>query len=143
LLTKEFGLTADKLTITVYADDDEAHGLWKKIAGLPDEKIIRIATADNFWSMGDTGPCGPCSEIFYDHGPEIAGGPPGSPDQDGDRFVEFWNLVFPQFDRSPDGTLTPLPKPGVDTGMGLERVAAITQGVHSNYEIDLFRNLLR
>ena len=93
--------------------------------------------------MGDTGPCGPCTEIFYDHGPEIAGGPPGSPDQDGDRFVEFWNLVFPQFDRSPDGTLTPLPKPGVDTGMGLERVAAITQGVHSNYEIDLFRNLLR
>src|SRR6201996_2303177 len=109
LLTKEFALPVDKLLVTVYAEDDEAHGLWKRIAGLPDEKIIRIPTADNFWSMGDTGPCGPCSEIFYDHGEHIPGGPPGSPDEDGDRFVEIWNLVFMQFDQSADGVRTPLP----------------------------------
>ncbi|HEX5775517.1 MAG TPA: alanine--tRNA ligase, partial [Caulobacteraceae bacterium] len=142
LLTKEFALDPDRLTITVYASDDEAHGLWKKIAGLPDERIIRIATADNFWSMGDTGPCGPCSEIFFDHGDHIAGGPPGSPDEDGDRFVEIWNLVFMQFEQHADGTRTDLPKPSIDTGMGLERIAAVMQGVHDNYDVDLFRSLI-
>jgi len=142
LLTKEFGIPAEKLTVTVYHTDDEAHGLWKKIAGLPDHKIIRIATNDNFWSMGDTGPCGPCSEIFYDHGDHIFGGPPGSPDEDGDRFVEIWNLVFMQFEQYADGTRTPLPKPSIDTGMGLERVAAVLQGVHDNYDVDLFRTLI-
>src|SRR3569832_2566450 len=142
LLTKEFALSAERLTITVYADDDEAHGLWKKIAGLPDHKIIRIATADNFWSMGDTGPCGPCSEIFYDHGEHIPGGPPGSPDEDGDRFVEIWNNVFMQFNRDEAGVMHLLPKPSVDTGMGLERISAVLQHVHSNYEIDLFVTLL-
>ncbi|HEY3951669.1 alanine--tRNA ligase [Phenylobacterium sp.] len=142
LLTKEFQLPVDKLLVTVYAEDDEAHGLWKKIAGLPDEKIIRIATADNFWSMGDTGPCGPCSEIFYDHGAHIPGGPPGSPDEDGDRFVEIWNLVFMQFEQHANGDRTPLPKPSIDTGMGLERVAAVLQGVHDNYDIDLFRTII-
>jgi len=142
LLTKEFGIPAEKLTVTVYHTDDEAHGLWKKIAGLPDHKIIRIATNDNFWSMGDTGPCGPCSEIFYDHGDHIFGGPPGSPDEDGDRFVEIWNLVFMQFEQFADGTRTPLPKPSIDTGMGLERVAAVLQGVHDNYDVDLFRTLI-
>jgi len=142
LLTKDFALPAEKLTVTVYADDDEAHGLWKKIAGLPDEKIIRIATADNFWSMGDTGPCGPCSEIFYDHGEHIPGGPPGSPDEDGDRFVEIWNLVFMQFEQFANGDREPLPKPSIDTGMGLERIAAVLQGVHDNYDIDLFRDLI-
>jgi alanyl-tRNA synthetase len=142
LVTKEFGLDPQKLLVTIYADDDEAHALWKKIAGLPDEKIIRIATSDNFWSMGDTGPCGPCSEIFYDHGPDIPGGPPGSPDEDGDRFIEIWNLVFMQFEQMPDGSRANLPKPSIDTGMGLERVAAVLQGVHNNYEVDLFRRLI-
>ena len=142
LLTKEFGIPAEKLTVTVYHTDDEAVDLWKKIAGLPDEKIIRIATADNFWSMGDTGPCGPCSEIFYDHGAHIPGGPPGSPDEDGDRFVEIWNLVFMQFEQFADGTRKDLPKPQIDTGMGLERIAAVLQGVHDNYDIDLFRTLI-
>jgi alanyl-tRNA synthetase len=142
LITKDFGLAKEKLTATVYADDDEAAALWKKIAGLPESRIIRIPTSDNFWSMGDTGPCGPCSEIFYDHGDHIFGGPPGSPDQDGDRFVEIWNLVFMQFEQFADGRREKLPKPSVDTGMGLERVAAVLQGVHSNYEIDLFRALI-
>jgi alanyl-tRNA synthetase len=142
LLTKTWGLPVDRLLVTVYATDDEAHGLWKKIAGLPDEKIIRIATSDNFWSMGDTGPCGPCSEIFYDHGDHIPGGPPGSPDEDGDRFVEIWNLVFMQYDQQAGGERVPLPKPSIDTGMGLERIAAVLQGVHDNYDIDLFRTLI-
>ena len=142
LLTREWGLPKDKLTITVYHDDDEAHGLWKRIAGLPDDRIIRIATSDNFWSMGDTGPCGPCSEIFYDHGEHIFGGPPGSPDEDGDRFVEIWNLVFMQFDQSADGTRRPLPKPSIDTGMGIERIAAVLQGVHDNYDTDTFKALI-
>jgi alanyl-tRNA synthetase len=142
LLTREWGLPKDKLTVTVYHDDDEAHALWRKIAGLPDERIIRIATSDNFWSMGDTGPCGPCSEIFYDHGDHIFGGPPGSPDEDGDRFVEIWNLVFMQFDQSADGTRRPLPKPSIDTGMGIERIAAVMQGVHDNYDTDTFKALI-
>ncbi len=142
LLTKEWALPAEKLTVTVYHTDDEAAGLWKKIAGLSDDKIIRISTNDNFWSMGDTGPCGPCSEIFYDHGAHIPGGPPGSPDEDGDRFVEIWNLVFMQFDQQADGTRLSLPKPSIDTGAGLERVAAVMQGVHDNYETDLFKTLI-
>lgn len=142
LLTKEFKIPAEKLCVTVYHTDDEAAELWKKIAGLPDEKIIRIATNDNFWSMGDTGPCGPCSEIFYDHGPHIPGGPPGSPDEDGDRFVEIWNLVFMQFEQFADGRRVELPKPQIDTGMGLERIAAVLQGVHDNYDVDLFRTLI-
>ncbi len=142
LLTKVWGLPAEKLTATVYHTDDEAFGLWKKIAGLPDERIVRIATSDNFWSMGDTGPCGPCSEIFYDHGAHIPGGPPGSPDEDGDRFVEIWNLVFMQFEQFADGARTPLPKPSIDTGMGLERIAAVLQGVHDNYDVDLFRTII-
>jgi alanyl-tRNA synthetase len=143
LVTKEFGLPKDKLTATVYIDDDEAFGLWKKIAGLPDSRIIRIAGADNFWQMGDTGPCGPCSEIFYDHGDKIPGGPPGSADQDGDRFIEIWNLVFMQYEQLPDGSRLSLPKPSIDTGAGLERVAAVLQGKHDNYEIDLFVALIR
>src|SRR4051812_37110102 len=143
LVTKEFGLPKDKLTATVYIDDDQAFGLWKKIAGLPESKIVRIAGADNFWAMGDTGPCGPCSEIFYDHGDKIPGGPPGSPDADGDRYIEIWNLVFMQFNRDDKGVLHPLPKPSVDTGMGLERIAAVLQHVHSNYEIDLFQDLIK
>src|SRR6201998_1958647 len=143
LITREFGLPKERLLVTVYSEDDEAARLWSKIAGLPEEKIIRIATSDNFWAMGDTGPCGPCSEIFYDHGSEIPGGPPGSANEDGDRYVEIWNLVFMQSERSADGKLTPLPKPSVDTGMGLERIAAVMQGVHSNYDIDLFSNLIR
>src|SRR6516165_9344124 len=143
LLTKEFGLSVDKLMVTVYADDDEAHRLWKKIAGLPDDKIVRIATSDNFWSMGDTGPCGPCSEIFYDHGEQIFGGPPGSPDQDGDRFVEIWNLVFMQYEQVAPGERLDLPKPSIDTGMGLERIAAVLQGTHDNYKIDLFGALIQ
>jgi len=142
LITKTWGISADRLTVTVYHTDDEAFDLWKKIAGLPDERIIRIATSDNFWSMGDTGPCGPCSEIFYDHGAHIAGGPPGSPDEDGDRFVEIWNLVFMQYDQRGEGDRADLPKPSIDTGMGLERVAAVMQGVHDNYDIDLFKALI-
>ena len=142
LLTKDFALPKDKLLVTVYASDDEAHGLWRKIAGLADDRIIRIGTSDNFWSMGDTGPCGPCSEIFYDHGEGIPGGPPGSPDEDGDRFIEIWNLVFMQFDQQPDGSRLALPKPSIDTGMGLERIAAVMQGVHDNYDIDLFKTLI-
>jgi alanyl-tRNA synthetase len=142
LLTKEFAIPAEKLTVTVYHTDDEAFDLWKKIAGLPDHKIIRIPTNDNFWSMGDTGPCGPCSEIFYDHGDHIPGGPPGSPDEDGDRFVEVWNLVFMQFEQFADGRRESLPKPSIDTGMGLERIAAVLQGVHDNYDVDLFRTLI-
>ena len=142
LLTREWGLSRDKLTVTVYHDDDEAFDLWRKIAGLPDDRIIRIATADNFWSMGDTGPCGPCSEIFYDHGDHIFGGPPGSADEDGDRFVEIWNLVFMQYDQLADGTRRPLPKPSIDTGMGIERIAAVMQGVHDNYDTDTFKALI-
>ena len=142
LITREFGLSKDRLLVTVYHTDDEAADLWKKIGGFSDDRIIRISTADNFWSMGDTGPCGPCSEIFIDQGEELAGGPPGSPDEDGDRFLEFWNLVFMQFERFADGTERPLPKPQIDTGMGLERMAAILQGVKSNYETDLFRTLI-
>jgi alanyl-tRNA synthetase len=142
LLTKDWGLSPDKLTTTVYHTDDEAFELWRKIAGLPEDRIIRIATSDNFWSMGDTGPCGPCSEIFYDHGDHIPGGPPGSPDEDGDRFIEIWNLVFMQFEQAADGSRTNLPKPSIDTGMGLERVAAVMQGVHDNYDTDTFRALV-
>jgi alanyl-tRNA synthetase len=142
LLTKEWGLDPSRLTTTVYHTDDEAFDLWRKIAGLPEERIIRIATNDNFWSMGDTGPCGPCSEIFYDHGDHIFGGPPGSPDEDGDRFVEIWNLVFMQFERQDDGTDVPLPKPSIDTGMGLERISAVMQGVHDNYDTDTFKALI-
>lgn len=143
LLTKEYGLDAKKLLVTVYHTDDEAFDLWKKIAGLPDEKIIRIATSDNFWAMGDTGPCGPCSEIFFDHGDHIWGGPPGSPEEDGDRFVEIWNLVFMQFEQLTLEERINLPKPSIDTGMGLERIAAVLQGTHDNYEIDLFQALIR
>ncbi len=142
LLTREWGLSPDRLSVTVYHTDDEAHALWRKIAGLPDDRIIRIATSDNFWSMGDTGPCGPCSEIFYDHGAHIAGGPPGSPDEDGDRFVEIWNLVFMQYNQAEDGTRADLPRPSIDTGMGLERIAAVMQGVHDNYDTDTFRALI-
>ena len=142
LLTKEWGLPKDRLTVTVYHTDDEAAGLWRKIAGLPEERIIRIPTSDNFWSMGDTGPCGPCSEIFYDHGDHIFGGPPGSPDEDGDRFVEIWNLVFMQYEQQADGTRRDLPKPSIDTGMGIERVAAVLQGVHDNYDTDTFKALI-
>ena len=143
LLTRDFGLPPEKLTVTVYYDDDEAFNLWKKISGLPEERIIRIATSDNFWAMGDTGPCGPCSEIFYDHGDHIPGGPPGSADADGDRFIEIWNLVFMQFETLPGGERVNLPRPSIDTGMGLERIAAVLQGVHDNYDIDLFRALIR
>ena len=143
LVTREFGLAKDRLCVTVYHEDDEAFGLWKRIAGLPDEKIIRIATSDNFWQMGDTGPCGPCSEIFFDHGEGIPGGPPGSPDEDGDRFIEIWNLVFMQFEQIAPGNRVPLPRPSIDTGMGLERIAAVMQGVHDNYDIDLFKALIR
>ena len=142
LLTRDFALPKDKLLVTVYHTDTEAAELWKKIAGLDDSRIIRIATNDNFWSMGDTGPCGPCSEIFFDHGPHIAGGPPGSPDEDGDRFIEIWNLVFMQFEQLAGGERLSLPKPSIDTGMGLERVAAVLQGVHDNYDIDLFKALI-
>ncbi len=143
LVTREFGLPKDRLTATVYIDDDEAFNLWKKIAGLPESRIIRIAGADNFWQMGDTGPCGPCSEIFYDHGDKIWGGPPGSLEQDGDRFIEIWNLVFMQFEQFEGGARQPLPRPSIDTGAGLERVAAVLQGKHDNYEIDLFVALIR
>jgi alanyl-tRNA synthetase len=142
LVTKEFGLPKERLTATVYIDDDQAFDLWKKIAGLPDERILRIAGSDNFWAMGDTGPCGPCSEIFYDHGDNIPGGPPGSPEAEGDRFIEIWNLVFMQFEQVPEGKRVELPRPSIDTGMGLERIAAVLQGTHDNYEIDLFRAII-
>nr|WP_315196393.1 alanine--tRNA ligase [uncultured Aquabacterium sp.] len=149
LLTEEFKLPKEKLWVTVYQEDDEAYEIWNKVVGVPAERIVRIGDnkggrymSDNFWMMGDTGPCGPCTEIFYDHGPEIAGGPPGSPDEDGDRYIEIWNNVFMQFNRTEDGVMHPLPKPSVDTGMGLERIATVLQGKHSNYEIDLFQNLL-
>ncbi len=142
LLTNGFGLPEEKLLVTVYAEDEEAAGLWKKIAGLPDGKVLRIATSDNFWAMGDTGPCGPCSEIFYDHGPDLPGGPPGSPDEDGDRFIEVWNLVFMQYEQVTKDRRIDLPKPSIDTGMGLERLAAVLQGKHDNYDIDLMRALI-
>src|ERR1043165_709480 len=150
LLTEVYKLPAEKLWATVYIEDDEAYDIWTKEIGLPPERVVRIGDnkggrymSDNFWMMADTGPCGPCSEIFYDHGPGIAGGPPGSPDADGDRYIEIWNLVFMQFNRDEQGTMHPLPKPSVDTGMGLERIAAVLQGKHSNYEIDLFQDLIR
>ena len=142
LITKEYGLPEERLLVTVYSEDDEAAGLWKKIAGLPESKIIRIPTADNFWAMGDTGPCGPCSEIFYDHGPHIAGGPPGSPDADGDRFIEIWNLVFMQYEQLAPDQRVNLPRPSIDTGMGLERITAVLQGKHDNYDTDLLRRLI-
>jgi len=149
LLTRVWNLAPERLLVTVYQTDDEAYDIWRNDIGLPADRIVRIGdnkgapfASDNFWQMADTGPCGPCTEIFYDHGPHIAGGPPGSPDEDGDRFIEIWNLVFMQFDRQPDGSLQPLPAPCVDTGMGLERLAAVLQGVHGNYEIDLFRHLI-
>ncbi|MDY3114613.1 MAG: alanine--tRNA ligase [Sutterella sp.] len=149
LLTKHFMLPAEKLWVTVYAEDDEAYDIWNKQVGVPAERIVRIGDnkgarymSDNFWMMGDTGPCGPCSEIFYDHGEDVQGGPPGSPDEDGDRYIEIWNLVFMQFNRDEKGVMHRLPKPSVDTGMGLERIAAVLQGVHNNYDIDLFKNLL-
>lgn len=141
-LTEVVKLPKEKLLVTIYHDDEEAFGYWANDIGLPEDRIIRIATSDNFWSMGDTGPCGPCSEIFYDHGEHIWGGPPGTPEEDGDRFIEIWNLVFMQYNRQSDGTMEPLPKQSVDTGMGLERISAILQGVHSNYEIDLFQGLI-
>ena len=141
LITGEFGLNKEKLLVTVYHEDEEAAALWRKIAGISDDRIIRIATSDNFWSMGDTGPCGPCSEIFYDHGEHIFGGPPGSPDEDGDRFIEIWNLVFMQYEQTETERLS-LPKPSIDTGMGLERIAAVLQGQHDNYDIDLMRSLI-
>ncbi len=143
LLTKEFGLPKEKLAVTIYHNDDEAHDIWKKVSGLPEDRIIRIATKDNFWQMGDTGPCGPCSEIFYDHGPEVWGGLPGTPEEDGDRFIEIWNLVFDQFEDLPDGSRINLKRPSIDTGMGLERIAAILQGVHSNFETDMFQHLIK
>jgi alanyl-tRNA synthetase len=149
LLTRVYGLPAERLWVTVYQEDDEAYGIWADEIRVPRDRIVRIGdnkgaryASDNFWQMADTGPCGPCSEIFYDHGPDVPGGPPGSPEQDGDRYIEIWNLVFMQFERDESGTLTPLPKPCVDTGMGLERIAAVLQHVHSNYEIDLFRHLV-
>ncbi len=143
LITKEFGLAEDKLLITVHSSDEQAADLWKKIAGVPDSRVIRIPTSDNFWSMGDTGPCGPCSEIFFDHGDHIPGGPPGSPDEDGDRFIEIWNLVFMQFEQLTVDERVDLPKPSIDTGMGLERIAAVMQGTHDNYEIDMMQALIR
>jgi len=142
-LTKELGITAEKLWVTVFEEDAEAERIWLDDIGVDPARLSKIGAKDNFWAMGDTGPCGPCSEIFYDHGEHIPGGPPGTPEEDGDRYIEIWNLVFMQYDRSVDGTLTPLPKPSVDTGMGLERIAAVLQGVHSNYEIDLFQALLK
>jgi len=142
LLTKEFELPKDKLAVTIFHTDEEAYNIWKKVSGLSDDRIIRIATKDNFWQMGDTGPCGPCSEIFYDHGPEVWGGLPGTPEEDGDRFIEIWNLVFDQFEDLPDGSRINLKKPSIDTGMGLERIAAILQGVHSNFDIDTFKHII-
>ncbi|MFN7633524.1 MAG: alanine--tRNA ligase-related protein, partial [Acetobacteraceae bacterium] len=141
-VTKDFGLAKDRLTVTVHTSDEDAAGMWRRIAGLPDSRIIRIPTDDNFWRMGETGPCGPCSEIFFDHGDKIPGGPPGSADADGDRFIEIWNLVFMQFLEEPAGTRTPLPRPSIDTGMGLERFAAILQGKHDNYDTDTLRALI-
>jgi alanyl-tRNA synthetase len=142
LLTKEWGIDPERLTVTVYHTDDEAFDLWKKIASLPEERIIRIPTKDNFWAMGDDGPCGPCSEIFYDHGDHIPGGPPGSADEEGDRFVEIWNLVFMQYEQAAGEIVSELPKKSIDTGMGLERIAAVLQGVHDNYDTDTFRALI-
>ena len=142
LVTKEYGLTEEKLLVTVHSSDEDAAALWRKIAGLSDAKIIRIPTSDNFWAMGDTGPCGPCSEIFYDHGDHIPGGPPGSLDEDGDRFIEIWNLVFMQFEQVAMEERIELPKPSIDTGMGLERIAAVMQGTHDNYETDMMRALM-
>src|ERR1700736_1563180 len=142
LITREFGLARERLLVSVYAEDDDAARLWAKIAGLPDARIIRIATSDNFWAMGDVGPCGPCSEIFYDHGEAIPGGPPGSADAEGDRFIEIWNLVFMQYEQLGTGERVPLPRASVDTGMGLERIAAVLQGKHDNYDIDIFRALI-
>lgn len=142
LITKEFGIDKSRLLVTVYHTDDEAAEIWKKHAGLSDDRIIRIPTNDNFWMMGPTGPCGPCTEIFYDHGDHIWGGPPGSPEEDGDRFIEIWNLVFMQFEQFEDGTREPLPKPSIDTGMGLERIGALLQGSHDNYDTDLFKTLI-
>ncbi len=142
LITKEYGLPKDKLWVTVYHDDDQAFNLWKKVAGLPDERIVRIATSDNFWAMGDTGPCGPCSEIFFDHGDKVWGGPPGSPEADGDRYIEIWNLVFMQYEQVTKEERINLPKPSIDTGMGLERITAVMQGKHDNYDIDLMRGLI-
>mgnify|MGYP000246050808 FL=1 len=143
LLTKDFGLPKDKLAVTIYYNDEEAYNLWKKVSGLSDDRIIRISTKDNFWQMGDTGPCGPCSEIFYDHGPEVWGGLPGTPEEDGDRFIEIWNLVFDQFEDLADGSRINLKRPGIDTGMGLERIAAILQGVHSNFDTDMFQHIIK
>ncbi|MFV2035303.1 MAG: alanine--tRNA ligase, partial [Halocynthiibacter sp.] len=142
LITREFGINKDRLLVTIYHTDDEAADIWKKYAGLPDHRIIRIPTNDNFWSMGSTGPCGPCTEIFYDHGDHIPGGPPGSPDEDGDRFIEIWNLVFMQFEQMADGSRENLPRPSIDTGMGLERIGALMQGKHDNYDTDLMRALI-
>lgn len=143
LLTKEFGLPKEKLAVTIYYNDEEAHDLWKKVSGLPEDRIIRIHSKDNFWQMGDTGPCGPCSEIFYDHGPEVWGGLPGTPEEDGDRYIEIWNLVFDQFEDLADGSRINLKRPSIDTGMGLERIAAILQGVHSNFDTDMFQHLIK
>jgi len=151
LLTDEFGLDSSRMWVTVYETDDEAYDIWHKDIGVPQDRIVRIGDkpggqkyqSDNFWQMGDTGPCGPCSEIFWDHGEQVEGGPPGSENEDGDRFIEIWNLVFMQFNRDESGTMHPLPKPSVDTGMGLERMAAVLQHVHSNYEIDMFDTLIR
>ena len=142
LITKEYELPVEKLLVTVFSEDDQAFNLWKQISGLPERKIIRIPTNDNFWSMGDTGPCGPCSEIFFDHGDHIPGGPPGSADEDGDRFIEIWNLVFMQYEQLNADDRIDLPKPSIDTGMGLERISAVLQGTHDNYEIDLFQSLI-
>ncbi|HNP51426.1 MAG TPA: alanine--tRNA ligase, partial [Nitrosomonas nitrosa] len=142
-LTQVLAIPQEKLWVTVYAEDDEAADIWLNEVGVDPTRFVRIATMDNFWQMGDTGPCGPCSEIFYDHGPDVAGGPPGSADADGDRYIEIWNLVFMQYNRDISGTLHPLPKPSVDTGMGLERISAVMQGVHSNYDIDLFQDLIK
>jgi len=141
-LTVHLALPADKLWVTVFEEDDEAATIWIDEIGVDPGRVSRIGAKDNFWSMGETGPCGPCSEIFYDHGPEVAGGPPGTPEEDGDRYIEIWNLVFMQYDRASNGTLAPLPKPSVDTGMGLERLAAVLQDVHNNYDIDLFQQLI-
>src|SRR5258708_3098352 len=142
LATKEFGLPKDRILVTVFSEAEDAAALWRKIAGLPESRIIRIATSDNFWAMGDTGPCGPCSEIFYDHGDKIPGGPPGSPDAEGDRFIEIWNLVFMQYEQVAKEERRALPRPSIDTGMGLERVAAVLQGKHDNYDIDLMRTMI-